>query len=102
MNEVSAAHRTLPLPSIVRVTNLDNGRAINVRVNDRGPFAHGRIIDLSRRAAQLLGFEQQGTAPVQVEILAAASQHLAMLRSEEPTSELQSLMRISYAVFCLK
>ena len=85
MNEVSAAHRTLPLPSIVRVTNLDNGRAINVRVNDRGPFAHGRIIDLSRRAAQLLGFEQQGTAPVQVEILAAESQHLAMLASGQPS-----------------
>jgi rare lipoprotein A len=61
--------RTLPLPSIVRVTNLTNGRALVVRVNDRGPFAHGRIIDLSRRSAQLLGFERQGTAKVRVEIL---------------------------------
>ena len=77
MNSVSAAHRTLPLPSIVRVVNLDNGRALNVRVNDRGPFARGRIIDLSRRAAQLLGFEKQGTAKVRVEILAAESQKLA-------------------------
>src|SRR3546814_4937696 len=79
MNEVSAAHRTLPLPSIVRVTNLNNGRAINVRVNDRGPFAHSRIIDMSRRAAQLLGFERQGTAPVRVEVLAAESRSLAGL-----------------------
>ncbi|MBT5110686.1 MAG: septal ring lytic transglycosylase RlpA family protein [Rhodospirillaceae bacterium] len=77
MNSVSAAHRTLPLPSIVRVVNLDNGRALNVRVNDRGPFARGRIIDLSRRAAQLLGFEKQGTAKVRVEILARESQQLA-------------------------
>ena len=77
MNRVSAAHRTLPMPSIVRVTNLDSGRALLIRVNDRGPFAHGRIIDLSRRAAQLLGFERSGTAPVRVEILAAESRQLA-------------------------
>lgn len=77
MNMVSAAHRTLPLPSFVRVTNLGSGRAINVRINDRGPFAHGRIIDLSRRAAQLLGFERAGTAPVRVEILAEESRQLA-------------------------
>ncbi|GHD47303.1 hypothetical protein GCM10017083_17530 [Thalassobaculum fulvum] len=68
-NDVTAAHRTLPLPSIVRVTNLGNGRSLVVRVNDRGPFAHGRIIDMSRRSAQLLGFERQGTAKVKVEIL---------------------------------
>ncbi|MGB0554678.1 MAG: septal ring lytic transglycosylase RlpA family protein [Alphaproteobacteria bacterium] len=77
MNGVSAAHRTLPMPSLVRVTNLKSGRAINVRINDRGPFAHGRIIDLSRRAAQLLGFEHAGTAPVRVEILAEESRQLA-------------------------
>lgn len=78
MNTISAAHRTLPLPSMVRVTNLENGRALNVRVNDRGPFARGRIIDLSRRAAQLLGFEQKGTAMVRVEILPEES--IAMAR----------------------
>jgi rare lipoprotein A len=77
MNGVSAAHRTLPMPSLVRVTNLNSGRAINVRVNDRGPFAHGRIIDLSRRAAQLLGFERTGTTPVRVEIFAEESRQLA-------------------------
>jgi len=78
MNVVSAAHRTLPMPSIVRVTNLDNGRALVIRINDRGPFAHGRIIDLSRRAAQLLGFERAGTAPVRVEILPEESRQLAL------------------------
>ena len=54
-NAITAAHRTLPMPSVVRVTNLENGRSLVVRINDRGPFAHGRIIDLSRRSAQLLG-----------------------------------------------
>ena len=78
MNAVSAAHRTLPMPSLVRVTNLNTGRAINVRINDRGPFAHGRIIDLSRRTAQLLGFERAGTAPVRIEILAEESRQLAL------------------------
>jgi rare lipoprotein A len=75
--EVSAAHRTLPMPSMVRVTNLENGRSIVVRVNDRGPFRNGRIIDLSTRAAQLLGFRRQGTAKVMVEILDAESRQLA-------------------------
>ncbi len=69
MNKLTAAHRTLPLPSYVRVTNLENGRAINVRVNDRGPFVKGRIIDVSRRAAQLLGFAAKGTARVRVQII---------------------------------
>jgi rare lipoprotein A len=77
MNKVSAAHRTLPLPSIVRVTNLDNGRSLKLRVNDRGPFAQGRIIDVSRRAAQLLGFYREGTARVRVEVVADESRRLA-------------------------
>ncbi|MEQ8585958.1 MAG: septal ring lytic transglycosylase RlpA family protein [Thalassobaculaceae bacterium] len=68
-NDLTAAHRTLQMPSIVRVTNLDNGRSIVVRINDRGPFAHGRIIDMSRRGAQLLGFMRKGTAKVRVELL---------------------------------
>ena len=78
-NAVSAAHRTLPLPSVVRVTNLGNGRALVLRINDRGPFAHGRIIDMSRRAAQLLGFERQGTARVRVQILPRESREAAKL-----------------------
>ncbi len=69
MNDVTAAHPTLPLPSRVRVTNLENGRQLVVRVNDRGPFIDGRLIDLSRRAAQLLGFYRKGLAEVRVEYL---------------------------------
>ncbi|MDA0240038.1 MAG: septal ring lytic transglycosylase RlpA family protein [Proteobacteria bacterium] len=77
MNDITAAHRTLPLPSMVQVTNLENGRSLKVRVNDRGPFAHGRIIDMSRRSAQLLGFSRQGTAKVRVQVLADESRRLA-------------------------
>ncbi len=73
MNEVTAAHKTLPMPSLVRVTNLENGRSIIVRVNDRGPFVNGRIIDLSRRASQLLGTERQGTAKVRVQMVGPAT-----------------------------
>ena len=76
-SDVTAAHRTLPMPCFVRVTNLGNGRSLVVRVNDRGPYAHGRVIDLSRRSAQLLGFEKEGTARVRVEIMAKESRALA-------------------------
>lgn len=76
-NAVSAAHKTLPLPSVVRVTNLDNGRSLVVRVNDRGPFVNGRIIDLSRRAGQLLGIENTGTARVRVQIMPEESRAIA-------------------------
>jgi rare lipoprotein A len=76
-NELTAAHQTLPMPSLVRVTNLDNGRSIVVRINDRGPFVAGRVLDMSRRAAQLLGFEQQGTAKVRIQILAEESRAIA-------------------------
>ncbi len=79
MNALTAAHRTLPMPSMVRVTNLENGRQLALRVNDRGPFANNRILDVSRRAAQLLGFEMQGTARVRVEIMDVESRQLAML-----------------------
>lgn len=78
MNQLSAAHTTLPMPSFVRVTNLDNGRSMILRINDRGPFASGRIIDLSRRAAQLLGYEAQGTARVRIQVLADESRAVAM------------------------
>jgi len=77
MNQLSAAHKTLPLPSVVEVTNLQNGRSVRLRVNDRGPFVDGRIIDLSRRAAQLLGFETTGTAQVRVRILREESIQVA-------------------------
>jgi rare lipoprotein A len=77
LNKLTAAHTTLPLPSIVEVTNLQNGRSLRLRVNDRGPFADGRIIDVSRRAAQLLGFEVAGTAPVRVQVLREPSIEVA-------------------------
>lgn len=76
MNTLTAAHRTLPLPSIVKVTNLENGRSLVLRVNDRGPYAKNRIIDISKRGAQLLGFQTKGTAKVRVEILAQESKEL--------------------------
>lgn len=69
MYEMTAAHKTLPIPSYVRVTNLENGKSIVVRVNDRGPFAHGRIIDLSYAGAYKLDFLREGTAKVKVEYI---------------------------------
>ncbi len=69
MNELTAAHKTLPMPVYVRVTNLENGRSLELRVNDRGPFIAGRIIDVSRRGAQLLGFKENGTARVRVQVI---------------------------------
>ena len=83
MRAITAAHRTLPLPSIVRVTNLENGKSIIARVNDRGPYVKNRIIDLSQKGAELLGYRMQGTAKVKVEILEKESRALkeAMLAS---------------------
>jgi len=78
MTLIGAAHKTLPLPSVVRVTNLENGRSLVVRINDRGPFVRGRIIDLSRRAAQLLGFTRKGTAMVHVRLLPNESRRAAV------------------------
>lgn len=72
LNGISAAHPTLPLPSYVRVTNLSNRRSIIVRVNDRGPFRGDRIIDVSVKAAQLLGFYTNGTTWVRVEYIGRA------------------------------
>src|ERR1700760_2836822 len=69
---LTAAHKTLPMPVNVRVTNLENGKSLVVRVNDRGPYARGRIIDLSKRAAELLDVVQTGTAKVRVTYLGRA------------------------------
>ena len=91
MNELSAAHRTLPMPSVVRVTNLENGRSMVLRVNDRGPFARGRIIDVSRRAAQLLGFRRQGTAKVRVAIVADDSRRMKLAALNSPTGRTQQV-----------
>jgi rare lipoprotein A len=69
MNALTAAHPTLPLSTVVRVTNLENGHSIAVRINDRGPFAKNRIIDMSRAGAQALGFDARGTARVRVTVI---------------------------------
>ncbi len=71
MNGLSAAHRTLPLGTLVRVTNLDNFKSITVRINDRGPFLKSRFLDLSYGAAKELGFVSQGTARVKIETVEA-------------------------------
>ncbi len=76
-NELTAAHKTLPMPSLARVTNLENGRSVVVRINDRGPFSGARIIDVTQRTAQLLGFENQGTAKVRVQVLSDESKAIA-------------------------
>jgi rare lipoprotein A len=72
MDRLSAAHPTLPLPVYAQVTNIENGRTIVVRINDRGPYANDRIIDLSRRSAEALGFRRKGTAEVRVKYLGRA------------------------------
>ncbi|MBP9694027.1 MAG: septal ring lytic transglycosylase RlpA family protein [Alphaproteobacteria bacterium] len=76
-HDITAAHRTLQLPCIARVTNLDNGRQIEVRINDRGPFKKDRIIDLSKKSAQLLGVHLNGTARVRVEVVKDKSMQIA-------------------------
>lgn len=79
-NDLTAAHKTLPFGTVVTVTNLRNDRAVNVRINDRGPFVEGRIIDLSRAAADALGMTADGVAPVRLTILAVP---------EEPARRIQ-------------
>jgi rare lipoprotein A len=92
-DSISAAHPTLPLPSYARVTNLRNHYSVIVRVNDRGPFAARRIMDVSRKTAEALDFRQRGTTPVKIEYVGAASlagsndqKLLATLRSDGPAS----------------
>jgi rare lipoprotein A len=67
---LTGAHKTLPLPCLVKVTNLNNGRSVKVRINDRGPFIAGRHLDLSPRAAKKLGFRDQGLATTHLKVLA--------------------------------
>jgi rare lipoprotein A len=76
-NAMTAAHRSLPFGSRVRVTNLDNGRSIVVRINDRGPYSGGRIIDMSAASARQIGLDQAGVAPVRVEVLDNAPAEIA-------------------------
>jgi rare lipoprotein A len=85
---VTAAHTTLPLPTYVEVTALDTGRRILVRVNDRGPFAGGRLIDLSRGAAEQLGVKAQGVAPVRVRVVEPSERDRERLREGKPARDL--------------
>ncbi len=101
MRSVTAAHPTLPLPSYVRVTNLTNGRSLVVRVNDRGPFHANRVIDVSVRAADLLGFKHKGTERVRVEYVGRAKiegsddQQLAATLRENSPAPAPSQVRIA-------
>jgi len=96
MNGMTAAHKTLPIPTWVEVTNMANGRRVIVRVNDRGPFVDGRIIDLSRRAATELGMIEAGTARVQVRALGAPATPPA-LQTASTASESRGFSIISEA-----
>ena len=87
MNQLTAAHRTLPMPSRVRVTNLENGRTLELTINDRGPFAKGRIIDVSRRGAELLGFLDKGTVRVRVQALSGTRPAVAQTAAAPMVSE---------------
>ncbi len=69
LNALTAAHRTLPFNTLVKVTNLKNGRSVIVRINDRGPFVRGRIIDLSQKAAKKLGIYHKGVAKIKLEVI---------------------------------
>lgn len=103
MNSLSAAHATLPMPTYVRVTNLENNRSVIVRVNDRGPYHADRIIDVSVKTAQLLGFYSTGVARVRVEYVSPAplegsddAMLIATLRHGEPAPA-PSLVRVASA-----
>ena len=89
MNLLTAAHPTLPMPVRARVTNLENGKSIIVRINDRGPFAKDREIDLSRKAAEVLGFRDKGTTQVRVQYLGRAPMYDSagrLIRVQEPAT----------------
>jgi rare lipoprotein A (peptidoglycan hydrolase) len=109
MRGISAAHRTMPLPSYARVTNLDNGRSIIVRVNNRGPFVHKRVIDLSIGTAKALDFYSKGTAHVRVEYVGRAPSEgsddqmlLATLRTGVPAPAPSAMMVASAKPFAAK
>lgn len=94
---ITAAHTTLPLPSYVEVTSLQTGRTILVRVNDRGPFARGRILDLSRGAAEQLGIKDQGIAPVRVRLVEPPERDRARLRDGKPAPERPRIDEVTLA-----
>jgi len=91
MEAMTAAHKTLPMPSLVEVTNLENGRRAILRVNDRGPFVSGRIIDVSRAAARKLGFKGNGIAKVRVRVLEPESRRMKQLALANMTGRARAL-----------
>ncbi len=100
-DRLTAAHRTLPFNTVVRVINLDNGKAVNVRINDRGPYARGRIIDLSKEAARRIDMVDSGIAPVRL-VLVSTEQPIrtrgpGSIRQEEFTIQLAAYHRRSDA-----
>lgn len=84
---ITAAHRTLPLPSYVEITAIETGRTILVRINDRGPFTSGKLIDLSRGAAEQLGVDGRSRAPVRVRRVTPSEEERAMLRAGRSVAE---------------
>lgn len=99
-NKLTAAHRTLPMPSLVRVTNLENGMSVNVKVNDRGPYKRDRILDLSSAAADVLGIKQNGSARVKVEILPEESKKLKELAMANQNTDIYPA-NMSYSSFAI-
>jgi rare lipoprotein A len=95
MDALTAAHRTMPLGSIVRVVNLANGKHLHVRITDRGPYVNGRILDLSRAAAVRLGMERGGLTHIQVTIVGQRRQEFADLAKGHATSLLVPVERIA-------
>ena len=89
MYAMTAAHPTLQLPSIAKITNLENGRQVVVRVNDRGPFSNSRVIDLSYAAAEALGFARQGTTQVRIDVMPEESRKVAQLARDGADVETQ-------------
>lgn len=86
-HKLTAANRTLPLGSRVRVTNLRNGRSVVVRINDRGPWVYTRLIDLSKAAAERLGFRSYGLTPVKITVLRETARREALSQTGDPASD---------------
>jgi rare lipoprotein A len=101
-NAISGAHPTLPLPSYVRVTSLETGRSVLVRVNDRGPYLHGRVMDLSYRAAAILGYANKGVGKIEVEYVGPAPLNgddtkMLLASVDKPTRMEQGITRLAMA-----
>ncbi|GAO97699.1 rare lipoprotein A precursor [Caedimonas varicaedens] len=101
MNRLSAAHKTALIPCVVQVTNLENGRSIKVKINDRGPFIEGRVIDVSRKVAQLLGFYHKGTAKVHVKTVMPDTIMLARGHLDDEAMQLAEVSTGEAAAFIL-